>query len=126
MRIMMSSFCNRVRGSFASAFGAAGTSPQGALPAVRGSRASRGGARVDTCDFADGAPDDNLDGHLDSCSYALGDLDLSGEVDTGDLSILLLYIGDVGSPTGDLDADGVITTGDVSLLLMNFGPVFWP
>ncbi len=83
-------------------------------------------ARVDTCDYADGAPDDNLDGHLDSCSYAKGDFDLSAEVDTGDLSVLLLYMGEVDSPIGDLDGDGTVTTADVSLLLLNFGPVTWP
>jgi glutamate synthase domain-containing protein 1 len=85
-----------------------------------------GNARVDTCDFAEGAPDDNLDGHLDSCSYAKGDFDLDGEVTTADLSVALLYIGEVDSPVGDLDGDGTVTTADVSLLLLNFGPVTWP
>ena len=81
---------------------------------------------MDTCDFAEGAPDDNLDGHLDSCSYAKGDFDLDGEVTTADLSVALLYIGEVDSPIGDLDGDGTVTTADVSLLLLNFGPVTWP
>jgi hypothetical protein len=46
--------------------------------------------------------------------------------DTGDLAIILLYIGDYGSPIGDLDGDSWVSTADVSLLLLNFGPVTWP
>ena len=85
-----------------------------------------GNARVDTCDFAEGSPDDDLDGHLDKCEVARGDLDLNGVVDNSDLSLVLLYMGEVDSPIGDLDFDGLVTTADVSLLLMNFGPVEWP
>lgn len=83
-------------------------------------------ARIDSCDYREGSPDENLDGHLDSCSYAKSDLDLDGYVNTADLSILLLYIGEVGSTFGDLDADGLVTTADVALMLLNFGPVTWP
>jgi alpha-tubulin suppressor-like RCC1 family protein len=85
-----------------------------------------GNARIDTCDFAEGSPDDDADGHLDKCEVARGDLDLNGEVDTADLGLALLYMGEVDSPFGDLDGDGIITTADVSLLLLNFGPVTWP
>ena len=74
----------------------------------------------------DQSVDSNLNSHLDSCEYAMGDFDLNGEVDTADLSLALLYLGEIDSPFGDLDGDGTVTTADVSLLLMNFGSVVWP
>jgi hypothetical protein len=70
--------------------------------------------------------DSNLNSRIDGCEYAKGDFDLNGEVDTADLSLALLYLGEIDSPFGDLDGDGTVTTADVSLLLMNFGPVVWP
>jgi hypothetical protein len=70
--------------------------------------------------------DSNLNSRIDSCEYAKGDFDLNGEVDTADLSLALLYLGEVDSLFGDLDGDGTVTTADVSLLLMNFGSVVWP
>ena len=82
--------------------------------------------RVDTCDFAEGASDDNLDGHLDTCQWAKGDLDLNGVVDTGDISIVLLYYGEIDPVFGDFDGNQIIDTGDVSYLLLNFGEVPWP
>jgi hypothetical protein len=82
-------------------------------------------ARVDTCDYADGAPDDNLDGHLDSCSYAKGDFDLSGEVDAADIGTLLLYFGEINPVFGDMDGDGEISAADLGALLVLFGPVTW-
>ena len=74
----------------------------------------------------DQSVDSNLNSHLDSCEYAMGDFDLNGNVDTADLSLALLYLGEIDSPFGDLDGDGTVTTADVSLLLMNFGSVVWP
>ena len=70
--------------------------------------------------------DSNLNSRIDNCEYAKGDFDLNGEVDTADLSLALLYLGELDSPFGDLDGDGTVTTADVSLLLMNFGSVVWP
>jgi alpha-tubulin suppressor-like RCC1 family protein len=57
---------------------------------------------------------------LESC---LSDVDRSGEVDTGDLGLLLLNFGpcDCGSPF-DLDGSGEVDTADLGLLLLNFGP----
>jgi hypothetical protein len=82
--------------------------------------------RLDSCDIAAGAPDDDADTHPDQCQYDKGDLDLSGEVDNGDTSIVLLYYGEENPPFGDFDGNGVIETGDVSWLLLNYGPVTWP
>jgi len=82
--------------------------------------------RIDTCDFAEGASDDDVDGHLDTCEWAKGDLDLNGVVDTGDTSIVLLYFGEMNSDFGDFDGNGIIDTGDVSYVLLNFGEVPWP
>jgi alpha-tubulin suppressor-like RCC1 family protein len=82
--------------------------------------------RLDSCDIAAGAPDDDADTHPDQCQYDKGDLDLNGSVDTGDVSIVLLYYGEVNPPFGDFDGNGIVDTGDVSWLLLNFGPVTWP
>jgi hypothetical protein len=82
--------------------------------------------RLDSCDIAAGAPDDDADTHPDQCQYDKGDLDLNGSVDTGDVSIVLLYYGEVNPPFGDFDGNGIVDTGDVSWLLLNFGPVIWP
>ena len=50
------------------------------------------------------------------------DLDSSGYVDAGDVSLLLLDFGScVGCPN-DLDGNGSIDAGDVSILLLDFGP----
>jgi hypothetical protein len=81
---------------------------------------------LDVYDIAMGAPDDDLDTHPDQCQYDKGDLDLNGSVDTGDVSIVLLYYGEVNPPFGDFDGNGIVDTGDVSWLLLNFGPVTWP
>jgi len=81
---------------------------------------------LDVYDIAMGAPDDDLDTHPDQCQYDKGDLDLSGIVDSGDFSILLLYYGEVNPPFGDFDGSGIIDTGDASIMLLNFGDVTWP
>jgi hypothetical protein len=81
---------------------------------------------LDSCEIANGTIDDNGDGRLDTCQRAKGDLDLNGSVDTGDVSIVLLYYGEVNPPFGDFDGNGIVDTGDVSWLLLNFGPVTWP
>jgi hypothetical protein len=51
---------------------------------------------------------------------------LNAYIDNGDVAILMLYFGEVGSSFGDLDGTQTIDTGDVAILLMNFGPVYWP
>ena len=50
----------------------------------------------------------------------LSDVDGSGTVDAGDVSVLLLDFGTVGSPA-DVDGDGVVTGSDLALLLLDFG-----
>jgi hypothetical protein len=47
-------------------------------------------------------------------------VDGSGTVDAGDVSVLLLDFGTVGSPA-DVDGDGVVTGSDLALLLLDFG-----
>ena len=81
---------------------------------------------LDVYDIAMGAPDDDADTHPDQCQYDKCDLDLSGIVDSGDFSILLLYYGEVNPPFGDFDGSGIIDTGDASIMLLNFGDVTWP
>ena len=55
-----------------------------------------------------------------------GDLDGSGAVDTGDLSLMLMEFGDCpGTPAPcvcDVNWDGVVDSGDVAELLMMWGP----
>ena len=81
---------------------------------------------IDTCPVDAGAVDDDSDGIPDSCERAKGDLDLSGFVDTGDFSILLLYYGEIDPVFGDFDGNGMIDSGDASLMLLYFGEVTWP
>ena len=72
------------------------------------------------------ALDSNGNMHLDLCEMAKGDLDLSGSVDSGDTSLLLLNFDEWNPAFGDFDGNNVIDTGDVSYVLLNFGPVMWP
>lgn len=63
-------------------------------------------------------PDLDGNGVPDLCQLRCGDLDLSGRVDLGDVSVLLTMIGEV--PTlglGDLDGDGAIGEADLAELL---------
>ncbi len=68
------------------------------------------------------AIDTNTNGRIDVCDMADGDLDLSGMVDTGDLSLMLLNFGPCSGCSDDFDGDGEVSAADVSLLLLNFGP----
>ena len=81
---------------------------------------------IDACDIHDGAIDDNSDGRPDTCQRAKGDLDLSGEIDLGDIGILLLYMGEFNPVFGDYDGNGEIDSGDIGYIALNFGPVTWP
>ena len=51
------------------------------------------------------------------------DLDGTGEIDLGDVSMVLLDFGPCPGCATDLDASGEVDVGDVSLLLLAFGPV---
>lgn len=46
---------------------------------------------IDTCDIAAGSSDDDLDNHPDQCQYDKGDLDLSGNIDLGDVGICFVH-----------------------------------
>jgi hypothetical protein len=77
----------------------------------------------DRCDIDAGSESDvNADGVPDSCGGIVYDLDGSGLVDFGDVSLLLLDVGPCPAPCpGDLSGDGVIDSADVALLLLQFG-----
>ena len=90
------------------------------------SRDCNANGEIDSYDIMLGAADDNLNGRIDLCEYAKGDLDLNAYIDNGDVAILMLYFGEVGTSFGDLDGTQTIDTGDIAILLMNFGPVYWP
>ncbi len=51
-----------------------------------------------------------------------GDLDGSGEVDSGDVSLTLLEAGACDACPADLDGSGEVDSGDVSLVLLSTGP----
>ena len=90
------------------------------------SRDCNSNGQIDSYDIMLGAADDNLNGRIDLCEYAKGDFDLNGIVDLGDLSIVLLYIGESGTQICDLDGSSQIDFGDIQILLLSFGPVTWP
>jgi len=77
----------------------------------------------DSCEIAAGALDENSDGRIDLCNYAVGDFDLSNEVDASDLGFMLLFYGEENPPFGDLDGSGVCDSGDIGYQLLNFGPL---
>ena len=74
----------------------------------------------DSCEIANGG-DCNNNGLLDACNYAVGDFDLSNEVDASDLGFLLLFYGEENPPFGDLDGSGACDSADVGSQLLNFG-----
>ncbi|MCE9618623.1 MAG: hypothetical protein K8R92_01790 [Planctomycetes bacterium] len=51
-----------------------------------------------------------------------GDFDGSGEVDSGDVGLMLLDYGNCPGCSSDLDGDGVVDGSDMGLLLLGFGP----
>jgi len=61
----------------------------------------------------------DLKGQLAAACY--GDLDGSGEVDAGDVSLCLLDTGVCGGCPTDLDGSGEVDAGDVSLVLLSTG-----
>lgn len=76
----------------------------------------------DSLEIDSGAADSNGNGRLDECEQALGDLDLNGIVDDGDVAIALLDFGPCLSCVADLDRNGSVDLGDVALILLNYGP----
>jgi hypothetical protein len=61
----------------------------------------------------------NLKGQLAAACF--GDLDGSGEVDSGDVALALLDSGACPGCPGDLDGSGEIDSGDVALILLSSG-----
>jgi len=61
---------------------------------------------------------------LAACVSAVcfGDIDLSGEVDLGDVALALLDYGACSGCASDLDGSGEIDFGDVALILLSTGP----
>ena len=62
----------------------------------------------------------NLKGQLAAACF--GDLDGSGEVDSGDVGIVLLDCGPGDGCPSDLDGSGEVDSGDVGLVLLSSGP----
>jgi len=60
-----------------------------------------------------------VDAHLLTCA---GDLDRSGEVDAGDIGLVLFEFGPCTSCAADLDGNGVVGAADIGVLLTLFGP----
>lgn len=90
-------------------------------------RAQPGGAgdcdmngRDDACEILSGtARDDDADGTLDRCERAAGDLDLDGDVDGADLSLVLGAWG-TGPSDFDLNGDGLVDGADLGTVLANW------
>jgi hypothetical protein len=59
---------------------------------------------------------------FDYTPYKSCDLDGSGDVSAGDISILLLDFGPCSGCASDIDGDGFVTAGDISLVLLFEGP----
>jgi alpha-tubulin suppressor-like RCC1 family protein len=85
---------------------------------------------LDACEVVlDPSLDGNADGVIDACQgmgvvfLCPGDLDASGSVDPGDLSLLLLNFGLAmpGDPN-DIDGSGIIDNADIGFMLLFFGP----
>lgn len=63
-----------------------------------------------------GSVDSNGDGQPDLCQRTRGDIDLSGHVDSGDIVMLMLVMGEEDPTVGDLTQDGVIDRDDLERL----------
>ena len=63
-----------------------------------------------------GSQDIDNDGEPDLCQREFGDFDFNGVVDSVDLSLLLVSLGDRDPAFGDLNHDGMIDQTDVIIL----------
>ena len=77
----------------------------------------------DSCDIVGGAADTDLDGVIDSCERAIGDLNLDGFIDGIDLALILSMWGQGSSSIGDLDRNGFVGGGDLAFVLVNWGQI---
>lgn len=80
-----------------------------------------GNGTDDSVDIANGAPDSDADGRLDSCEQALGDLNLNGVIDQGDILIVLGWWHFPAGAPCDFDNDGSIGGRDLGFVLARFG-----
>jgi formylglycine-generating enzyme required for sulfatase activity len=69
----------------------------------------------DTCDIDGGASDIDVDGVLDSCEQAFGDLNLDGVISGADLAQVLTAWGTSGA--ADFDGNGSVDGADLSFIL---------
>jgi hypothetical protein len=59
---------------------------------------------------------------LADCERTAGDLDMNGQFNAADISLILMDFGPCeGCPT-DLDGSGVVDLGDVAMVMVQFGP----
>lgn len=80
-----------------------------------------GNGTEDSTDIANGAADTDGDGRLDSCEQALGDLNLNGVIDQGDIYIVLGWWNfPIGAPC-DFDGDSIVGGRDLGFVLARFG-----
>lgn len=77
----------------------------------------------DTQEIAGGAADSDNDGVLDSCEFAMGDLNLNGVIDISDLYILLGWWSIPNPLYGDLNRDGTVDSADLGIILSRYGVV---
>jgi hypothetical protein len=77
----------------------------------------------DTQEIANGAPDSDNDSVLDSCEFAMGDLNLNGVIDISDLYILLGWWSIPNPLYGDLNRDGTVDSADLGIILSRYGVV---
>jgi len=77
----------------------------------------------DLVDISSGATDFDLDGRLDTCEYAFGDLNLNGVINQQDVNILLGWWSIPNPQYGDLDGDGTCGPQDLGMMLARWGLV---
>ena len=66
------------------------------------------------------------DGLLDRCTPRSPDIDASGQVDFGDVALVMLDFGRCDACATDLDWSGTVDFGDVALVMLSFGTVGMP
>ena len=80
-----------------------------------------GNGTDDAADIAGGALDTDGDGRLDSCEEALGDLNLNGVIDQGDIYIVLGWWHFPAGAPCDFNGDGNIDGRDLGFVLARYG-----
>jgi hypothetical protein len=84
-----------------------------------------GDGTSDFCEFAAGSSDGNNNGTPDECE-CVGDVNGDGAVNVEDIIDVIVAWGDVVSGGPDLDGSGVVDSGDLSLVLNNWGTCIPP